>query len=54
MWLRKTNFFVQNKSDNDDDNNNNNNNNNNDFSLLVHQILHQWETFDLESRRYIQ
>ena len=25
MWLQKTNFFVQNKSDDDDNNNNNNN-----------------------------
>ena len=29
IWLRKTNFFVQNKSDNDSNNNNNNNFNNN-------------------------
>ena len=29
IWLRKTNFFVQNKSCNNNNNNNNNNSNNN-------------------------
>ena len=24
------------------------------FSLLVHQIVHQWETYHLESRRHMQ
>ena len=24
------------------------------FSLLVHQIVHQWEIFHLESRRHVQ
>ena len=23
------------------------------FSLLVHQLVHQWENFHLESRRYM-
>ena len=36
MWLRKTNFFVQNKSDN---NNNDNNNSHLDFILIIFEPL---------------